>query len=306
MSESERSGRERLDVSVTVPTIGRPDSLRELLESLAECDPAADEILIIDQSDGNETADLVEQFAHIGVRRLVSHERSVGAARNDGLRAAHHETILITDDDCVVAPSWVAEGARLARTYTGHLITGRVLPGGDPRAIPSIRVDEEPEDYTGRMFCYVLFSNNMIANRSELLAFGGFDERLKTASDNDLCYRWLRAGRPLRYEPSLEVTHNELRTHKQVERRYVEYWRGQGMLYGKHLRAGDFKVTRFLVNDLYQLMRATAGRVLKARPRWTDPRRGMGRGLPAGLAKGILTFRVGEGMADSRHPAIEP
>jgi hypothetical protein len=46
--------------------------------------------------------------------------------------------------------------------------------------------------------------------------------------------------------------------------------------------------------------------VLKARPRWTDPRRGMGRGLPAGLAKGLLTFRVGEGMADSRHPAIEP
>ena len=306
MPEPERrAGVARLDVSVTVPTIGRAGSLRELLDSLAACDPGADEIVIIDQSDGNETAELVEEFAELGVRRVVSPARSVGAARNDGQRAARHETILITDDDCIVEPSWIAEGWRLAHAYPGYLISGRVLPGGDPSAIPSIRVDEEPQDYTGWVTCYVLFSNNMIASRSELLDFDGFDERLKTASDNDLCYRWLSAGRGLRYEPSLVVTHNEWRSHKDVERRYVEYWRGQGNLYGKHLRAGDLRVLRYLAKDVRDLLRAAPARVLRRRPRWAEPRSGMVRGLPAGVIKGLLKFRVGEGMASSARPTIK-
>jgi glycosyltransferase involved in cell wall biosynthesis len=296
MNPSARPSATVRDVSVTVPTIGRAESLRSLLESLRLCDPRADEIVVVDQSGGAAIQEVVEEFAEIGARRVPSDRRGVGSARNAGLRAARHETILITDDDCTVAPSWVEEGWTLANRHQGHLLSGRVLPGGDPKAIPSIKLDEEPEDFAGMHRCTVLYSNNMVATRSSLLAFGGFDERLPTASDNDLCYRWLHAGRPLRYEPSLVVWHHELRDREGLERRYVEYWRGQGMFYGKHLRGGDLSVLRFLMTDIHLAMRATAAAVIRGRPRWTDSRRGVVRGLPAGMLRG-LAFRRGEGLA---------
>lgn len=289
------------DVSVSVPTIGRAESLRSLLESLSRCDPRADEIVIVDQSGGEAVRQVVEEFADMGARRVPSDLRSVGSARNAGLRAARHETILITDDDCTVAPSWVEEGWTLAARHPGYLLSGRVLPGGDPKAIPSVKVDSEPEDFTGTRRCTVLYSNNMVGPRASLLAIGGFDERLPTASDNDLCYRWLRAGRPLRYEPSLAVWHHELRDREALEARYIEYWRGQGMFYGKHLRAGDPAVLRFLMTDLHLAARAMAAAVVRGRPRWTDSRRGVLRGLPAGMLRG-LAFRRGEGLAAAASP----
>ena len=228
-----------LEGSVIIPTIGRPDSLRRLLGSLARCDPKATEIVVVDQSVGGEVAAVVEEFASIGARRVSAERLGVGHARNVGLRAARHEIALITDDDCVVAENWVAEGWRLAAQYRDDLVTGAVLPGEDSPMAVATNEDPEPHDYTGENVCHALFSGNMVAGRSDLLAFGGFDERLPTAEDNDLCFRWLRAGRSLRYEPSLRVWHHDTRTPDQLRRRYREYWRGQGAFYGKHLRRGD-------------------------------------------------------------------
>ena len=71
---------------------------------------------------------------------------------------------------------------------------------------------------------------------------GGFDELFgpaEAAEDNEFCYRWLRSGGSLRYEPSLVVWHHDWRSPRELERLYVRYARGQGFFYAKHLRRGD-------------------------------------------------------------------
>jgi GT2 family glycosyltransferase len=276
---------------VIIPTIGRPDSLRRLLGSLGRCDPQAAEIVIVDQSGGGKVAAVVEEFAAIGARRVTTERRSVGHARNVGLRAAQHEIALITDDDCAVAENWVGEGCRLAGEYREHLITGTVLPGEESEMAVSTKVDPEPHDYTGEIVCHVLYSGNMVAGRSDLLAFGGFDARLPTASDNDLCFRWLRAGRPLRYEPSLRVWHHDTRTPDQLRRRYREYWRGQGAFYGKHIRRRDRHALRFLRANVRFYTRRTIGRIVK-RSEVPPDFHGFVQGLVPGLVRGLF-FRGG-------------
>src|SRR3954447_24189055 len=91
---------EPLPVSVVIPTIGRPSQLPSCLESVARCEPRAAETVVVDQSGGSEIAEVVREFEHAGARHVRSEGRGVGLARNTGLRAAAHDVVAMTDDDC--------------------------------------------------------------------------------------------------------------------------------------------------------------------------------------------------------------
>jgi GT2 family glycosyltransferase len=280
-------------VSVVVPTVGRPALVRSLLESLARCDPRADEVLVVDQSRDDAVARVVAEFAHIGGRVVRCEGQGEGRGRNVGLREAKHETVLGTDDDCTVAEDWVGRAWEHVQKDRNAIVTGRVLPAGDPLAVPSTRDDPTPRDYTGDLTCFPLFPNNMALNRSLAIHLGGFDEALPAAPDNDFCYRWLRSGRRLRYEPDLVVWHHDWRRPDELERLYVRYARGQSAFYAKHLRQGDLNMLRFIGRDVYWGARGLASALLRRRPRWTDPRRAVFSGLPVGLLAGWRAYKPG-------------
>ena len=272
-----------------MPTIGRPRQLAACLESIAAGDRLPAEVVVVDQSGGGEVAAVVARFAQAGVRVVPSSERGVARARNLGLREAVHDTVLMTDDDCTVDPAWTTTAAQLMEPGAKLMLSGRVLSPGDRRNVPAIRDDPAPRDYTGTLSYSALYTNNAVMSRSEVLDFGGFDEDFETAEDNDLCYRWLKAGRRLRYEPRLTVWHHDWRTPEQMMGLYAAYGRGAGRLYAKHLRHGDVRMLRFLARDVFGHLRALAPRGGRNARAEADAReaRGVLRGLPAGLAAGL-------------------
>jgi GT2 family glycosyltransferase len=282
-----------LPVTVVVPTIGRVRQLHSCLESLAACRPRAVEVIVVDQSGDAGVRDLVESFSSRGMRLVACAGRGVSRGRNVGIREARNEVVLVTDDDCTVAPDWVLRGYELVGRTSGGIVTGRVLPVGDPRAVPSWKLDTSPRDYTGRRHAGALFPNNMVLHRSAVIAEGGFDERFgpdEAAEDNEFCYRWLKAGRALRYEPSLVVWHHDWRTRAELDRLYISYARGQGFFYAKHLRQSDTTMIRYMARDLYWAVRGLIAAVAKRRNGWSDPRRGILRGLPGGFVDGWRVF----------------
>lgn len=284
---------ERLSVSVVIPTIGRLETLGPCLESLAACAPPAGEIVVVDQSHDPAVAALAAEFAPAGARIVTCPGRGPAAARNTGLREARYEIVALTDDDCTVSPDWVATAWRLLRSDPERIVTGRVLPVGDPRAVPSTIEETVPRDFTGAPRTGALFSNNMVVQRSDVLAQGGFDERFGPdigAEDNDLCYRWLKAGGRLHYDPALVVRHHDWRSPAELEQVYLTYMRGEGFLYAKHLRQGDLRMLRYIGRDLYWWMRSLASGLVRGRPRWTDYRRATPRGLASGLIRGWRVF----------------
>ena len=107
------------------------------------------------------------------------------------------------------------------------------------------------------------------------------------AEDNDLCYRWLRAGRQLRYEPALVVWHHDWRSPAELVRTHITYAHGQGAFYAKHLRAGDRRILPLLSWDLRHGARAVVAGLLRRRPRWRDPYREMVISLIVGIARGL-------------------
>ena len=283
-------------VSVVLPTIGRPELVRRCLESLAACVPLAEEILVVDSSEGGEVADVVASFAGIGARTIRCDEPGLGTAFNVGLRKASREVVLLTNDDCTVEPDWVDAGERALSRLDGGIVTGRVRPQGDPAIVPSTIDEAEGREHVGSPG-FFLYTQSMAVRRSQVLEFGGFDGRIRpSAEDNDLSYRWLRAGRRIRYEPDFVVWHHDWRTPEQLDRLYVAYGVGQGMVYGKHLRRGDLVIARFVVRDLYAIARGLASRLIRGAPQHADWRLGLLRGLPVGMARGWRTCR-GRGRA---------
>lgn len=277
-----------LPVSVIVPTVGRRALLEQCLQSVLACDPAADEVVVVDQSGGGDVAAVIGELAAAQVRRVPCDGTGTARAMNQGLAAARHDTVLVTHDDCKVAPDWVDVGARHARAHPEGIITGRVLPPAGAGYVPSTKADPEPRDFTGVVTSGVLYPANMVVSRRCIQAIGGFDERrsLRVAEDNDLCYRWLAAGRTFRYEPDLVVWHHDWRSPEQLVRTHIDYARAQGGFYAKHLHGGDRRILRMLLWDLAHGARNVVRGTLRREPRWEDPYREMVLSLLVGLVAG--------------------
>jgi GT2 family glycosyltransferase len=289
-----KGGASAAPVTVVLPTIGRPELIRACLDSLAACRPRAEEIIIVDSSEDEAVADVAADFATAGASRIQCRILGIGEAFNVGLREARHEIVLLTNDDCTVEPSWVERGLSSASGDARTIVTGRVRPHGDPRVVPSTIDDPSEREYSGEA-AFVLYTQSMAFHRSAVLELGGFDSRIRpTAEDNDLSYRWLRAGLRIKYEPDFAVWHHDWRSREQLERLYVDYGIGQGMVYGKHLRRGDLRMLRYLLGAVFAGAR---GMVARATGRHgadhTDPRLGFLRGLPVGLARGWRLDRGG-------------
>jgi GT2 family glycosyltransferase len=279
-----------LPVTVVVPTIGRVDLVRACVQSIVACEPAPQQILVVDQSGGAQVIDAVAAVSGNRANVIACDGRGIARGTNTGIRHARHELVLVTHDDCTVAADWVEASWQHLRQHPDALFTGRVLPPRDAVYVPSTKDDLEPYDYTGSLAMGVLYPANMAFRRDALLAFGGFDERAGlnvAAEDNDLCYRWLVAGRRLRYEPDMVVWHHDWRSPEELIRTHVQYAHGQGAFYAKHLWAHDWRVVRLLVWDLRTALRAQLGGIRHHRPRWQDERREMFLPLLVGVARGL-------------------
>ena len=283
-------------VSVVLPTIGRPQLVQECLQSILACDPAPAEVVVVDSSTDEAVVDVTADFAERGVRVVRFRQPGLGHAFNAGLAAAAHETVLLTNDDCVVEPSWVGAGMRILAERHEVIVTGRVRPAGDPDVVPSVIDDPQAHDY--ERLGFFLYTQSMALVRSALLAFGGFDGRISpSGEDNDLSYRWLRSGRTIHYDPEFVVWHRDWRTAEELDRLYVGYGVGQGMVYGKHLRGRDARIARFVARDAYACARGIVDRVVRGRRQHGDWRIGLARGLPTGLVRG---WRLGSTANDGR------
>lgn len=109
-------------ISAIVPTIGRADSLRALLESLSAQTYRVDEIIVADASGSDETRLLVDapQWRKLGlnVRREVVDTPNAVRQREAAIKSASGEFLLLLDDDVVLERECVAHMIDLLKTNT--------------------------------------------------------------------------------------------------------------------------------------------------------------------------------------------
>lgn len=255
-------------ISILVCTRNRPDDLRRCVTSILAGRFSRFELVVVDQSDAEETAAFVESLADPRLRYIRTGTRGLARARNLALLNAAAPVIAFTDDDCICDPGWI-DGvvAEFEQNPSIDGIFGRVLPWGDRSAegrfCHCLIADEEERTVAGPVppHRHLGHGNNMafridLFRRVGLYNPGmGAGTRVRSGEDTDLTYRALRERCRLKYSPRPLVYHNNWKDLDAADRLDLGYVMGFVMVFGKFFLLGDRVAGRCLRERLGELVR---------------------------------------------------
>jgi mycofactocin system glycosyltransferase len=199
------------DVSVVIPVRDRPAALGRCLSALGHRHP----VVVVD--DGSVDADAVAKVVADHGARLIRHDtsRGPGAARNSALEEIDTEFVAFLDSDCV-APAGSVEA--LAGHFDDPLVAAvapRIVPAAVATPAQRYAVGAGALDLGPRPARVVPLSpvayvpTAALLVRRAALAEVAFDESMRYGEDVDLVWRLHAAGWRIRYDPSVEVHHDE-------------------------------------------------------------------------------------------------
>jgi glycosyltransferase involved in cell wall biosynthesis len=282
-------------ISVVLSTRNRGDRILPTVVSVLLNQIPTFELIIVDQNDGEETALVLRQFQGDSRLRLIrSASRGLSAGRNAGIAVARAEIIACTDDDCEVSLDWLP---KLQDAFASHpeaaLVFGNVLPGPhDSTAgfIPAyVRHDaclakgiRQKHRVEGIAACMGL-------RRCVWEELHGFDVQLgagamfHAAEEMDFTIRVLLAGHCIFETPNVAVVHHGFRTWNQGTKLVDGYYFGNGAMFAKHIKCGNWSVLAYLGAQLRNWVGGQPGVNLGRRP----PRRQRLRAFICGLLAGF-------------------
>ena len=237
-------------VSVVIPTLDRPEPLRDCLAALAVDFPADAETIVVDDGGRADLGSVVAPFVTALRLRLLRHPNGgPAAARNRGLAIAQGEVVVFTDDDCRPHPGWVAALAAGVATAPPRAAGGATRNGlprnayADAAQLVLDLLSRHDRAVAGRE--RLLASNNFAFPAEALRKLGGFDERFRTAEDRELCRRWAQAGHALTRVPSAVVDHEPRLDLAGFVRKFFAYGRGAALFHETGGDAGLRESSRF-------------------------------------------------------------
>jgi GT2 family glycosyltransferase len=218
-------------VSVIVCTYNGKRTIRDCLEGIRKIDYPNFEVIVVNDgsTDGSET--VAEEY---GFRVISIPNGGLSNARNVGMRAAKGEIVAYIDDDAVPDPQWLTY---LAATLlsTDHVgVGGPNIPPADDGPVAEcvanspggpvhvLLTDREAEHIPG---C------NMAFRKAALMAIDGFDAQFRIAGDDvDLCWRLLKRGWTLGFNPAAMVWHHRRNSVKAYWKQQMNYGKAEGYL----------------------------------------------------------------------------
>ncbi len=234
-------------VTVLVCTRGRPALLETALASLDAALGPEDELLVV-EADGDEAAGAVAAL-RARTRHLAAPRPGKSRQLNLGLRAAGHPLVVLTDDDCEVAPAWVAAMAAPFADPAVGAVFGTVQGLSGVRGVELAPASPGPPPAVTWEYAN---GAAMAVRRRAVLDLGGFDERLGPGApvhgeEHDLVLRLQEAGWLVRIADAPPVRHLDWRDAGETRRNLLVYSRGAGAFVGAAVRRSPRSGLRVLV-----------------------------------------------------------
>ena len=229
-------------VSVVIPTKNEAAFIAGCLEGITAAARRARvnlQMLVVDNGSTDRTCELAEAG---GADVLHRPKDSLGELRNSGAAAASGELIAFIDADCTPHENWLLQALAALETR-GDAARAIVAVGAYPRVPP------RGSSWVQRTWATLcahrlrgagpatwLPTANLIVRASAFRAVDGFDPRLVSCEDADLCYRLAREGEILCDADIAVDHHREPRTLHAFFKK--EVWHGASSY--DRLLAGSF------------------------------------------------------------------
>jgi glycosyltransferase involved in cell wall biosynthesis len=246
-------------ITVVIPALNKCAMLRETLDSIlaANSGGRVAEIVVVDNGSTDGTRELAESYAP--AVRTLSGTGTIAAIRNLGARMVGGEIICFLDCDIAVPLDYFEAMEAVFQDPTIAASGFRVGLPAEPRFIERHwhRLHETQRSHIPSY----INSGNFSVRREAFEAIGGFDGRLTTGEDTDICVRLRRAGHRIVADPRLEAAHlDNPKTAYQFIRKQI--WHGRGMGQGHPLRT-PCKVTlttaAYIALNLFVAVAVVAG-----------------------------------------------
>lgn len=186
-----------LRVSCVIPTHGRPDFLREAIESLVSQSLAPHEVVVVSDDNNAESEKVVAEFGGRDVPvRFVRNSDTPGASgsRNLGACESVGEWLAFLDDDDLWKPDVLHRSVEIAtKTQTDCVVTWLEI-FRDKQTAPGLRISPSTTARTAGARNPGVTGSNFIMRRTVFDGLGGFDPELRVLNDIDFFYRHLLSG----------------------------------------------------------------------------------------------------------------
>jgi glycosyltransferase involved in cell wall biosynthesis/GT2 family glycosyltransferase len=271
----------RPSASIVVATHARSAFLADCISSIAEAMNEGDEMIVVDCcSDG---APRVEGERAGSIKYVRGAHASKTAKLNAATREASGDVLLITDDDCRVAPGWVDA---MARPFANPVVGVAFGPVTGLSAAPGAVAPVIPPGAGPPELWFYTHGAAMAVRREALFDVGGFDERLGPGAvvhgeEADVVVRMLAGGWTCEVADAPTVEHLEWRDEQESLENLFVYQRGLGAYLGTAVH-----------HDWRRALKLVALRLRNERVWWEDRRtRGASFGprMSTALVKGFVT-----------------
>lgn len=234
-------------ISVVIPTRNRCDRLAAAIASARAQTWPNLEIVVVDDASSDATPAYLQRLAaEDQAVRVVRNETPLGGggARNAGISVARGKYVAFLDDDDEWLPDKLTRQHALLASDPGAAAVSCsfliVAPGG-PDIVTTLNAPSDDQS--------LLWSNHLggasmcLAPRSTLLAFDGFDPKLRSGQDWDLWLKLADLGRILvcpeplvRYVPheGTRITGNPVSAYRGRRRIHVRYRRRMAAATRRH------------------------------------------------------------------------
>ena len=245
-----------LAISVVVSTRNRDANVVLAVESVLRNSYPSFEVLVVDQSEGEETAAAMQKFVcDSRVSYTRSAEKGLSNGRNLGVRNTKGALIAVTDDDCEVASDWLQQiASAFAVNPEVGVVFGTALAAAHDAArglIPSYVV--RSSSLTRSLLAKPGGIGACMAFRRDVWEqLGGFDSKLGAGScfrageELDFAARALLSGYHVYQTPDARVIHRGFRPLEALPALADSYWYGTGAALIKLLKCGHLTTLPYL------------------------------------------------------------